>query len=212
MVGTISVLVFPLLGVVGVAWAILSVAKAWERRALGVAVFVVSVAMCSVFVPLWASQRIGSLLRPAARARAAQVAHRAAERYRGEKGVHYDSLVQRFQIPVRVIDVRPAFLLLEDHSVVELLGFDDFGSWEAESLIGREVTIVLPDRKTFEGRYVPGVMSGFAGPRPKDPGTQSSYGDVPAFVLLEGELLNKRFSRYPELFERFFRDHAALVR
>ena len=211
--------VFPFLGILGVAWAVVSGLKRWERRAVAVTLLVVSGVMATGIAPAYACTKIGILLLPLARARATQAAHREAESYKAEKKAHYEALSQRFQTPQRVVEVRPPFVLLEDQLVVKLLGIDGSGggaerfrAWAPDNLLGHEVMVVLPNREIFESQYVPGVYSGFFGPHPKDARTGTPYGDVPAFVLLEGELVNKRFSRYPDLLERDFRKHAASVR
>jgi hypothetical protein len=209
----IAIFVFPPLGILGVAWALVGALKRWEDRRMAATVLVVSIAMSSAILPDFVGRRLGALMYPLVREQVAEASRQARLEYQKEKEIHYNSLVQRFQQPRRVVAVNPAYFLLDDQLVVEIIDFSDFGSWSPSAVIGREVQIVLPDRNTFDRHYVPGAIGGgFPEPRPRDPHTGTHYGTVPAFVVYEGELLNKRFARYPERAEKFFRQHAASPR
>jgi len=202
--------VFPSLGVAGVVWAILGAWQRWESRTFAAALLVVSFAMSSIVAPELLSQKLGSLMEPLARRQIEAESRKEYAEYRHELRVHYDSLLERFRRPRRVVAMRPGYLLLDDQSAVKLLDFYDFGSWSPNLVVGKEVEVVLPDRETFESHYQVGARDGFLATRPSDPVTKTRYGTVPAFVIFNGELLNKRFARYPEMVERFFREHAAV--
>lgn len=207
---------FPPLGILGVTWAIWSTVKRWETRPIAIAFLLVSVAMSTSILPFYVSRSMGPLLRPWAQTRAAEAAHRGKANYLAQQTAHYDALRQRFRTPQRVAEARGKWLRLADGCVLELIDVyraaqDDrtFESWASENLVGREVRVALPDRSYFDDSYVAGATKGFHNPRPRDPGTGTQYGNIPAVVLLEGGIVNTRFSRNPKAFEAWYREHVA---
>jgi hypothetical protein len=205
------IVVFPAVGSLGVAWAVLGLTKHWEDRRVAAVLLVISLVLATGVAPAFICQGIGFVMRPLVEERNARVARRARVEYQKGIEIHFDSLVERFRQPHRVEAVRPGYFLLDDQSVVKLLYFQDFGSWSPNSVIGREVQVVLPDFDTFKEHYQIGAGDGGWVPRPRESITHAQYGSVPAFVILEGELLNKRFSRFPPgEIDKFFRRHAAV--
>jgi len=208
--------VFPVLGSVGVAWAISSATARWESRRLAFPFLAISAAMLTVIPPLTAAEWIGSLMLPRAEATAHLAAKRGRESYDSIRSAHYDALLAHFRVPQRVVEARGGSLCLADGHVIDLLEFDGsnngvqkFESWAMENLVGREVRVVIPDRVSFLPHYIPGSESHFGRPRPKD-GSGYDYGDVPAVVLLGEEVVNARFCRNSRSFGRLFREHVAL--
>jgi hypothetical protein len=125
-------------------------------------------------------------------------------------------LRERFRTPQRVVFARGPWLRLADGLVVSLLGsfgsredVDRFNAWVSANLVGRDVRVVLPDRVKFDNAYVPGMITGLSNLRPKDPETGTPYGNVPAIVLLDGEIVNLRISKNAERDEKWFRDQVA---
>lgn len=199
---------FPVLGLLGIAWSVLSGLRHWETRRVAIAVLATSIVTSSAIIPALVSKCIGAAMRPIVKRELGRTWRQSEVDLHKEMKAHYDSLLVHLREPRRVLEVRPGRLLLDDRLVVELIHFREFGSWQPSTIIGKEVRVILPNRATFEERYIPGMVRGFSGSSPRDPATRTPYGTVRAFVLFEGELLNKRFSGDPELEEAYFREHA----
>ncbi len=198
------------LGLAGIVWAIVGVMKGWARPLVAAIVLAVSLVMAVPILSFYPIRWIGGILRPFTARVQAHDAQLASVKYRNELATHYDDLLIRFREPRRVVKVVGSEFLLDDRSVVDLVGLPRRGNWSVSDVVGREVQVVLPDRATFEAHYILGLKEAFKEARPLDPVTRSEYGDVPAFLLCEGRLLILRIASDPAAEEKYFRDHANL--
>lgn len=213
----VSFVIYPAVGLLGVVWAIVSGVTRWERRWVAAGVLLVSLGMGSVLAPTIASDELGKVLLPFAQKRRAEKERREHERYLAEKKIHYEALLQHFRTPRRVVQARAPHLVLDDSQVVKMIDFprtkeevEAFAAWAPEGLVGREVRIVLPSRELFERSYSPGGTRGRSRRRAFDRETGKAYGDVPAFVLLDGDLVSLRFTKYPEQLLEFYQRSGVL--
>jgi hypothetical protein len=212
----VAVFVFPASGILGVGWALVSWIKRWEPQAVAAAVLLWSIAVASAICPLYASKWIGLLIRPAVQARIVRAARADHAAYLESKAVHYEALRRRFVTPQKVISAASGgYVRLADGNVIHLLeyggtkaGRDAFETWAAQNLVGRDVRVVLPERKYFDSKYIPGLRTGFVGAHPIDPETKTPYANIPGIIILDGEIVNERFQRFSGS-SRFLREQVA---
>lgn len=207
----IAFTVFPALGVLGLVWAIVSGVRQLERRWIAATLLVVSLGMGSIVPPMFVSSQVGRLFRPLAQKMKAENVRRATERYAAAKRIHHKALLERFRAPRRVVEAHAPYLYLDNSCVVQMIdfsgaegGLERFKAWAPGNLVGREVRIVLPSLRFFEDGYIPGGTRGRTRRRAVDPETRTPYGEVPAFVLLDGDLVNARFATYPARTRKFY--------
>jgi hypothetical protein len=130
---------------------------------------------------------------------------REKTRYEDAKTRHYQILQQRFIQPQNVKEVRSKYILLDDNLVVEPSGSlnwdleqeNKFENFVQQNLVGKTVTLSLPDFNTFTQEYIPNAPGAplFDVPLSQSPqasaqGIRSDYfGEVPVLIYVNGKLL-----------------------
>lgn len=101
----------------------------------------------------------------------------------------YETLSRQFTRPQKVVRAANGMLVLEDQKILRLYGVHvsyensvDLSNLTSGHLVARQVMIRLPDRQTFTKTYTP-VGDGF--------------GTIPAYVYVDGVLLNARYRTTP---------------
>ena len=124
----------------------------------------------------------------------------------------YDELLTIFNEPKKVQSFNNGYLLLSDGNVIKSVGADginnyylDIISYEKEVVNNvikpdKEVYIMLPDYGDFQ-LYSHGYHSVFG-----FDGTNSKYGDIPAFVFLDGQSLNLKYALHDKEFYQRYQD------
>lgn len=195
---------YPVAGILGLIYVVVSIIRKRVLLPLAYVLFFTSIAMTSISPAIIWTRWLADLLAPAASSQNQRFIEKGRVQHANRVQEDYAALTMEFKTPQTVKNSKSMYLLLQSGHVVTLYGTymskdlaNQFASFAREHIVGKSVTITLPEFDTFSQNYGPGTHSGvFFDVKSK------TYGDVPGFVFFEGELLNKRFARNPGLFER----------
>jgi hypothetical protein len=196
---------FPAMGVVGCVLALSLLARRTtrEQRVFGWGALTVALLLGCPFTngPLAIGMSLPAALalQPLRDAEEGWHAERARRRetpkppdVAGTIATHYSILSRQFALPQKISRAEYGQLVLEDKKVLRLYGvlisYEDsieLLNYTNEHLANRPVRIRLPDRDTFAKNYIP---SG-----------SDRFGAIPAYVFVDGALLNARFRTDPRL-------------
>lgn len=125
-------------------------------------------------------------------------------KYENLKFERYNMLLQHFKYPQKIKDVKYNYLLLEDNKVVKLNGISEYNISVFETYIkgniinkNKFVQIRLLEYPLFKIDYVPGQLSSVFSE------FDTSYGEIPALIFVDGELLNMRYAEVPENLRKY---------